>query len=126
MPICELASLRKFASEWAANCYPTDATEWAAVIALAVTAGSMAHESFVDSALRRAPFQVKREPCVPIDILVVDRTEQIAKLSADFIDNTALPGEPLIHSLSVHDVHWRANALREIGVPKSDGERLQT
>jgi hypothetical protein len=57
----------------------------------------VSYERFVDGKAWRTAFEKQRQPCVPVDLVILDRAELVAKLIANLGDDTASPIVPLVH-----------------------------
>jgi hypothetical protein len=71
---------------------------------------TVSYERFVDGEARRAAFQEQRQPCIPVDLVILDRTELFLKLVADFSDDPASPIVPFVHVTSVQHFRPCSNA----------------
>jgi hypothetical protein len=63
---------------------------------------AVSDEGLVDCEPRRTAFQEKWEPGVPVDLVILDRTELLTKFVTDFGDDGASPVLPLVHVDPVH------------------------
>ena len=70
----------------------------------------MSYERFVNGQSRRTAFEKQRQPRVPVDLVILDRAELVAKLAADLGDDPASPIVPFVHMTQAHSFAPAANA----------------